>query len=128
MADRPDGLLIPPALAAEGIEAALVHGGEFAEVYAEERSGLSLALDDRRVERAQVGRELGASIRVIAGESTYFGHVDGLGEADLRRLAESVAGAVRGRVHTPIGLRAVELPAGQEIDRRPEDVPAERKA
>jgi TldD protein len=128
MAERPDGLLIPPALAAEVIEAALVHGGEFAEVYAEERSGLSLALDDRRVERAQVGRELGASIRVIAGESTYFGHVDGLAEADLRRLAGSVAGAVRAEVRRPQALRAVELPAGQSIERPPGEVSAERKA
>src|SRR4051794_9700613 len=128
MADRPDGLLIPPRLAAEVIEAALAHGGEFAEVYAEERSGLSLALDDRRVERAQVGRELGASVRVIAGDSTYFGHVDGLGEADLRRLAESVAGAVRGKVTRSQALRAVEIPAGQEIEQPPGEVPAERKA
>jgi TldD protein len=128
MAERPDGLLIAPALAAEVIEAALVHGGAFAEVYAEERSGLSLALDDRRVERAQVGRELGASIRVIAGDSTYFGHVDGVEEADLRRLAESVAGAVRGDVTHPQALRAVELPAGQEIVQPPGEVPAQRKA
>ncbi len=125
---RPDGLLIDPALAAEVIEAALAHGGEFAEVYAEERSGLSLALDDRRVERAQVGRELGASIRVIAGESTYFGHVDGLQEPDLRRLAGSVAGAVRGKVLQPQALRAIEVHAGQAIEQPPGEVPAERKA
>src|SRR4051812_12849998 len=124
MSERPDGLLVAPQLAAQLVERALAHGGEFAELYAEERSGMTLSLDDRKVERAQVGRELGASIRVIAGDSTYFGHVDGLAEADLMRLAGSVAAAARADMTAPQALRAVELPAGQSIDRRPEEVPA----
>src|SRR3712207_8867638 len=48
-----------------------------------------------RVERAQSGSEAGAAIRVVAGDATYFGHVDGLAEKDLERLADEVASAVR---------------------------------
>jgi TldD protein len=114
---------------AEGVLArSLSHGGDFAELYAERRASFSVSLDDRKVESAQTGMELGASVRVVAGEATYFGHVDGLAEADLERVASEVAAAV-GRSETkPRPLSAGELPAPQLIKLRPEDVPAERKA
>ena len=70
-------------------------GGDFADLYVERRSTFSLALDDRRLERAQSGQETGASVRVVAGDSTYFAHVDGLAESDLERLADEVSAAVR---------------------------------
>ncbi|MDQ3935879.1 MAG: TldD/PmbA family protein, partial [Actinomycetota bacterium] len=85
--------LLPPEVVSRAIERALRHGGDVAEVYAEERRGLSLSLDDGRIERPQTGVERGASVRVVAGEATYFGHADGLAEEDLLRVADSVAGA-----------------------------------
>src|SRR6185295_4658654 len=87
--------LFDAALAERLLQNALVHGGDFSELYAERRSAFSLSLDDRKVEKAQSGFELGASIRVVAGDATYFGYVDGLEERDLERLADAVASAVR---------------------------------
>src|SRR5687767_12661258 len=88
-------LLLPPELAERLIGRALRHGGDFADLFVERRSTFSLSLDDRRVERAQSGQETGASVRVVAGPSTYFAHVDGLAEPDLERLADEVSAAVR---------------------------------
>jgi TldD protein len=120
--------LFDPALGERVLARALSRGGDFAELYAERRASFSVALDDGKVERAQTGMELGAGVRVIAGEATYFGHVDGLAEADLERVAGEVAVAV-GREETEARpLRAAEPPPAQAIERRPEDVPAERKA
>ena len=75
---------------------------------------LLASLDDRKVERAQSGLELGASVRVVAGEATYFGHVDGLGEGDLERVAGRGRRrrARRGDDTAPAAAR-VERPAGQ---------------
>ena len=84
--------LVEPALAAHVLERALVRGGDLAELYAEARQGFSLSLDDRRVERPQGGRERGACVRVVQGESSYYGYVDGLEEEDLVRVADSGAG------------------------------------
>ncbi|KKK80749.1 hypothetical protein LCGC14_2820400, partial [marine sediment metagenome] len=120
--------LLEPALVERLLERSLAHGGDLAEVYAERRSGFSLALDDRGLERARNGRECGASVRVVAGEATYFGHVDGLAESDLERVADSVASAVRGRSGRSRALRALERPEGQSIERRPEEVAAAHKA
>ena len=82
--------LVDSELARRVLERAMARGGDLGELYVEERAGLSLTLDDGQVERPQVGRELGASIRVIAGDATYFGHVDGLAEPDLLALTASV--------------------------------------
>jgi TldD protein len=121
--------VIPSELASDLLERALARGGDLAELYVEERTGLGLTLDDHRVERPQSGRELGASIRVVQGDSTYFGHVDGLAEEDLRRVAESVSQAVSGERREPAALSAIGEPAeAHSIGQRPEDVDAASKA
>jgi TldD protein len=121
--------LIGPELASRAIERALRHGGDFAEVYAEESSGLSLSLDDRRIERPQTGVERGASVRVVAGEATYFGHVDGLGEEDLLRVADSVAQAARTGKARPAAIGAPSEPRGlHPVELAPGAVDAARKA
>ena len=120
--------LVEPAFAARVLERALARGGELAELYAEARQGFSLALDDGRVERPQSGRERGACVRVVRGESSYYGYVDGLEEPDLLRLAGSVAQALRGDERRPAALAAAIPARGHPVGVRPEEVDAVRKA
>ena len=121
--------LIGPELAARILERALAHGGDFGEVYAEDRYGFALGLDDSRLERPQTGTERGASVRVVQGDATYFGHVDGLAEPDLLRVAESVSQAVRaGDARAPAALGAASAETVHPIAEPPEDVEAARKA
>src|SRR6187455_1888782 len=124
-AGAPD--LIPVDLAGRLVERALRRGGDFADVYVEHRDSFTLSLDDHRVERAQTGSEAGAAIRVVAGDSTYFGHVDGLAEPDLERLADEVASAVRGGRAEPRALEA-QPGARQDVRIDPGTVAPERKA
>jgi len=120
--------LIDAELAARVTGRALRNGGDFAEVFCEERAGFGLAVDESRVERVQRGAERGAGVRVVQGETTYFAHVDGLGEDDLERAADAVAAAARGERTEPHALEAAYAARPQEIATRPADVPAERKA
>jgi TldD protein len=120
--------LIDAELAGRITERALANGGDFAEVFCEERAGFGLAVDESRVERVQRGAERGAGVRVIHGDTTYFAHVDGLGEGDLERAADAVAAAARGERTEPQALESAEVAAPQEIAIPPGDVPAERKA
>jgi TldD protein len=120
--------LVDPALAARVLERALSRGGDLAELYVEARRGFSISLDDGRVERPQGGRELGACLRVVVGESSYYGHVDGHAEEDLLRVAGSVIQAVRGEARAPAALSALERVEWHPIDIRPEEVEAARKA
>ena len=120
--------LVVPELAASVLERALMRGGDLAELYAEARHGFALSLDDGRVERPQGGRERGVCVRVVQGESTYYGYVDGTAEEDLLRVADSVAQAVRGEARRPAPLAAAGQANGHPVAIHPEDVEARRKA
>jgi TldD protein len=123
---EPGGLL-EPAVAERVLARALAAGGEFAELFAERRGGMSLAIDESRIESVQSGAEQGAGVRVLSGGTTYFAHVDGLDPVDLERAAAEAASALRGERAEPRPLRAVAT-SPEPIERRPEEVPAERKA
>jgi TldD protein len=121
--------LVGHELAAQVLERALAHGGDFAEIYAEDRYGFGLGLDDSKLERPQTGSERGAAVRVVQGDATYFGHVDGLAEEDLLRVAESVSQAVRaGDARQIAALQAASAQIVHPIAERPEEVDAGRKA
>jgi TldD protein len=121
--------LVPADLAERVIARALVHGGDLAELYAEDRQGFALSLDEGRVEAPQRGREAGACLRVVQGDSTYYGYVDGLAEPDLMRVADSVAQALRGAGGGAQALLvAAERARGHAVAVAPDSVPAQRKA
>ncbi len=106
------------------LSGALGHGGDFAEVFAEDRSTSSALLDDGRVEELSSGRERGAGIRVVAGETTGFAHTADLSEAGLMRAAEAASAVARGGGG---GTRTVALEAGVGGAVDPGDGTADRK-
>ena len=71
-------------------------GGDFAEIYAEDKRSTSAGLDDGRVEQVTSGRDRGAGVRVVAGDTTGFAHTADLSEAGLAAAAEAAASAARG--------------------------------
>ncbi len=99
-------------------------GGEFAEVYAEDKRSTSAALDDGRIEQVTSGRDRGAGIRVVAGETTGFAHTSDLSEAGLRTAAAAAAAAARrgdGGTHT-VALTRADAPRHNHIERPPDDI------
>ncbi len=68
-------------------------GADFAEVYAEDKASTSAGLDDGRIEQVTSGRDRGAGIRVIAGETTGFAYTSDLTESGLARAADAAASA-----------------------------------
>ena len=88
------------------LSAALRTGGDFAEVFVEDRVNSSALLDDGRVEELTSGAERGAGIRVIRGDTTGFAHTADLSEAGLLAAAEAAGAAARGGAG---GVRTVNL-------------------
>jgi TldD protein len=72
---------------------ALRRGGDFAEVFAEDRATTSAHYDDGKIEEVVTGRDRGAGIRVVRGDTTGFAHTADLGEAGLLAAAEAAAAA-----------------------------------
>jgi TldD protein len=83
-------------------------GADFAEVYAEDKRSTSAGLDDGRVEQVTSGRDRGAGIRVIAGDTTGFAYTSDLTERGLAAAAGAAATAARGGGG---GVRTVALSA-----------------
>jgi TldD protein len=77
------------------LTAALRTGGDFAEVFVEDKRSSSAMLDDGRVEELSSGRDRGAGIRVVVGETTGFAHTADLTDGGLRAAAEAAAAAAR---------------------------------
>ena len=125
-ADAPDRLL-DPSVAERVLASALSSGGEFAEIFAERRRGMALAIDESRIESAQSGAEEGAGVRVVRAGTSYFAHVDGLSPKDLERAAGEASAALRGKRAEPRPLAAVET-SPQPIEVRPEAVEPSRKS
>ncbi len=118
---------IEPEVAERALVRALANGGEFAEVFAERNAGLTMAIDESRVEAVQSGAAEGAGVRVLSGGTTYYSHVDGLDPADIERAADEAAAALRSGRAEPRPLHAVAT-SPFPIEQRPAEVPAERKA
>ena len=111
--------MIEEAVLQKVLGAALRNGGDFAEVFAEDRRASSAALDDGKVEELSSGRDRGAGIRVVVGETTGYAHTADLTEAGLLAAAEAASAAARGGERR--GLAVVDLT--RQAVNRPNEVP-----
>ncbi|MGQ0826565.1 MAG: TldD/PmbA family protein [Actinomycetota bacterium] len=111
------------------LEHALRNGGDLAEVFVEDRRSSSARFDDGRVEELVSGRERGAGIRVVRGDTTGFAHTADLSVGGLQDAAHAAAAAARGggggtRV---AALKSQPVPRPHEISVAPETVEKRRK-
>jgi hypothetical protein len=90
---------------------ALARGGEFAEVFIEDRRSTGISLDDRKIEELSSGRDRGAGIRVIVGDTTGFAHTADLSAAGLIAAAEAASSIARsgGSGSVAVGLQRQHL-------------------
>ncbi|MBU2601859.1 MAG: TldD/PmbA family protein [Actinobacteria bacterium] len=100
---------ISPELTEHVLRVALRNGGDYAEVFAEDRSSLSVRMDDGRLEEVSSGIDQGASIRLVKGPTTSFGFTDSLDESALVALAERLSASVRGTAALPSSVRVITL-------------------
>jgi TldD protein len=73
------------------LEAALKNGGDFAEIFIEERSSVSIGCEERKIERVISGTDRGAGLRVLVGDMTAYASTNDLTAKGLRSLAERVS-------------------------------------
>ncbi|MXZ52411.1 MAG: TldD/PmbA family protein [Acidimicrobiaceae bacterium] len=111
------------------LTAAMRTGADFAEIFAEDRRSASAILDDGRVEEVVSGRDRGAGIRVVAGDTTGFAHTADLSAAGLVAAADAAAAAARrgGGGTQTVAVSALETPRSLQVRIPPEEVPKDRK-
>ncbi|MGH9265851.1 MAG: PmbA/TldA family metallopeptidase, partial [Acidimicrobiales bacterium] len=122
--------MIEEAVVQRVLTAALRTGGDFAEVFAEDRWSSSARLDDGKVEELTSGRDRGAGIRVVLADTTGFAHTSDLTENGLLAAAEAAAAGARGGGGgvKEIALTRKEHSRPHDVAVLPEDVAKARKA
>jgi TldD protein len=108
---------------------ALQDGGDFADVFVEEKMTNVVACEENKIERVNSGREAGVGIRVLSGESTAYAYTNVLSLAALKEAAfvASKAAVKNPRRLTTINLCKREPRIDFQILRRPEDVDIDEK-
>jgi TldD protein len=104
-------------------------GAGFSEIFIEDKRSMGASLDDGRVEQVSSGRDSGAGIRVINGETTGFAYTADLSEAGLLAAAGAAAAAAStgdGGTHT-VSLGALKRQRVNDVRVVPHEVPKARK-
>ena len=86
--------MLSQQVAAEVLNAALSSGGEFAEIFLEDRRDNTLVLQDNRIETVHSGRIHGAGIRVYVGLNAIYTYTNATDRNGLLRCAHQAAAAV----------------------------------
>src|SRR3972149_4956817 len=81
-------------LAADVLRAARARGGDFAELFVEGRVGISVRLDDGKIEEVTTGQARGAGVRVGHGISYGYAYSNRLDRDALLTVAEAAAASL----------------------------------
>src|SRR3954467_11961835 len=100
---------LDPSLLERVLAEALTTGGDFADIYAEDRRLTTFSMEDDRLDRLQLTQERGAAgrgagVRVTVGAVTGYAYADGWDEASLLAAARAARDVARSAA-----------PAGQTI-------------
>ena len=74
------GSILDKAILERVLEEALKKGGDFAEIYIEEKQLSNVFCEDNRIEKVNSGREKGAGIRVVKDGKTAYVYTSDLSE------------------------------------------------
>ncbi|MCM3340493.1 TldD/PmbA family protein [Paenibacillus sp. MER TA 81-3] len=112
--------MLHPALIENMLTAALATGGDFAEVFVEDKTANSLGMIGGIVESALSGRDYGVGIRIINGLFAVYAYTNDCSEDNLIKVATSAAQAIRGQVKDiTIDLRRTTIPNQHVIQFNP---------
>ena len=118
---------LDPGLLQKIIQKALENGGDFAEVYVENRISRNISMEESKFKSGVFGISKGAGVRVIAGDKTGYAYTDELSETKLLRAAEVASFVARGtKTVPPVDLQktsresfiTVKVPLGDLVDNK----------
>jgi TldD protein len=111
------------------IRKALSRGGDYADVFVERRKGLSIYLEDDKIERISTGTDSGVGVRVIHGDRTAYAYTNDLSRDSLLDVSESVSKAVSEKTvkNVDINLMKARPLVTFEIKNSPSEVDIRKK-
>jgi TldD protein len=114
--------MIPSESVQYVLAAALKNGADLAELYLEDSDGLTLTLDDGRLEKAVQGNDTGGGVRVFYGNTAAYAYTDDLSEKALIEAAQTAAAAAKGTSQPRVSIdmtrteSALDFPVEKPFD------------
>jgi len=106
------GLNIDNATLGKVIARALSRGGDFADIYLENRISRQITMEESQFRGGLYGISQGAGVRVISGNKTGYAYTDEITEAKLLRAAEVASYvAQNGSPATPVNITSASRPS-----------------
>ncbi|WP_232698040.1 TldD/PmbA family protein [Brevibacillus daliensis] len=120
--------MLHPVLIERMLQAALQTGGDFADIFVEDKVSNNLTMLGGTVENALSGRNYGVGIRILKGSFSVYAFTNDFREENLLKVATSAAQAITGTPgnHT-IDLRKTTLDNEHVIHLMPNDVTKKQK-
>lgn len=83
--------MIPPELASKILKKTLAKGGEFADIFCENKQTTAIQLEDNKIEKVIIGSDSGVGIRLIYKGLTAFAYSNDFSENALIIIAETIS-------------------------------------
>lgn len=110
------------------IKLALSNGGEYADIFVEQRRTSAIQLEDDKIEKVITGSNAGVGIRLIYNGKTAYAFSNDFSEGVLMELAAAVSKAASGSaVDTVIDMKKRNPEVTFPIKKAPETVPMSQK-
>lgn len=110
----------------EILDTALQRGGDFADIFIENRMSTLISCEENRIERIKSGTDVGAGIRVLYGDTTAYAYTNKITKDELINLADVASRAAQKsreditvnlqKVVADIDLEAEILPSAVSVD------------
>ncbi|MCW2277316.1 TldD/PmbA family protein [Heliophilum fasciatum] len=110
------------------LQVAMQHGGDFADIFVEKKVSQGIGCEDDKIERLSSGVDVGAGIRVIAGEATAYAYTNDLTVEGLTQAAQVASHAAQGGAQGQVvDLRPALSPVDLTVELPPDQVTVDDK-
>ena len=122
------GLEMDKEMLAKVIAKALEKGGDFADVYLENRISRQIVMEESRFKSGLYGISQGAGVRVISGNKTGYAYTDEITVEKLLRAAEVASYVARNsNAATPTAISVTERPSFITVNQPLEEIADEKR-
>ena len=110
------------------IRKALEKGGDFADIYLENRVSRQIVMEESNFKSGLYGISQGAGVRVISGNKTGYAYTDEISEEKLIRAAEVASYvAINGALSSPVNISEAVRPSFVTVKQPLEEIADEKR-
>lgn len=112
----------------EILDTAMQHGGDFADIFIENRATTMVACEENRIERIKSGTDIGAGIRVVYGDTTAYAYTNKVTKSDLLDVADIASRAAqKSKTDIKIDLKKVTPQLDLDVKEMPNQIKIDEK-